>query len=226
MVCRIYKINNGNSSILVNGLLDLLLHQSGQSSTQAASDILALLVGLMYSESGSISQEWQPLAKFAGVVLQSLTEKVLDVVLESSSNRQLTLKQQKRKRSLKQSEETHPRYTHQSQTTPKNDEKETSVASVTDTCEVMNIYQLVLENPRVPQEALERYFTAQLVQTLTHRPNIKLTKVLKKQKMWCSAEANRTLIALLQKVGMYTSSNNGNCNNVDCHENHFNNNIL
>lgn len=188
VIKRIYKKHHGRSSFLVNGLLDLLLHPSGQSSSQAAGDVLALLVGLMYSASGSNSQEWQPLAKFAGEVLKSVTEGVLDVVLDSS--------EQKGKVSLeKQSEDPHQR-----QMTPKNDEKDSSGANSTQPAKDINMYQLVVENPKVPQEALEGYFSAQLAQILTHRPNIKLTKALKTQEAWCSAKANPTLVAFLQKL--------------------------
>lgn len=182
----------------MNGLLDILLHQHGHSSSQAAGDILALLVGWMYSGSDNISQKWQPLAKFAGEVLQSLTGKVLDFVLKSPGNAQ----QQKGKEILKkQSKEVHQenklQNCKQQQLTPPKD-----AANNSKTCEVVNMYQLVLENPRVSHEALEGYFSAQLIQTLTHCPDIKLTKVLKEQEVWHSAKTNRTLVALLQKVSV------------------------
>lgn len=160
----------------------------------------------MYSGSGNISQEWQPLAKFAGKVLQSLTEEVLNVVLKSSGKAHMALKQQKVKGTVKKKpkEEHQKNKLHsckQQEVTPPRNEKGVSTSN-TNTCEVINMYQLVLENPRVSHEALEGYFSAQLIQTLTHWPDIKLTKVLKEQEMWCSAKANPTLVALLQKVSV------------------------
>lgn len=180
-------------------LLDLLLHQRGSSSAQATSDILALLVDLMYSGSGSISQEWQPLAKYAGDVLQSLTEGVLDAVLDTSKTQHRAHKRGADTGTSKQLGEVNQLSFSQKHKKQKlADEKEISF----DSCEVPNMYQLVLENPRVPQEALEGFFSAQLVQTLTHRPNIKLTRVLKEQEAWCSAKANPALVALMQKVSV------------------------
>ncbi|XP_050688141.1 uncharacterized protein LOC126981284 [Eriocheir sinensis] len=196
VIKSMYEDNLGKKALLVGELLDLLLHQRGSSSTQAASDVLALLVDLVYNGSGSIGQEWQPLAKFAGEVLQALTEGVLDAVL-TSKTRHPPHKQETEKGTCKQVAEDHQKsFSEKHKKQKLDDENEASV----DSCEAPNMYQLVLENPRVPQEALEGFFSAQLVQTLTHRPNIKLTRVLKEQEAWCSAKANPTLVALMQKL--------------------------
>lgn len=194
-----YENNLGKKASFVNELLDLLLHQRGNNSIQAASDILALLVDLMYNGSGSISEEWQPLAKFAGEVLQALTEGMLDAILNTSKTWHPPHKQEMEKGKHKHLVEDHqPSPSQKYKKRKLDDEKETSI----DSCELPNMYQLVLENSRVPQEALEGFFSAQLVQTLTHRPNIKLTRVLKEQEAWCSAKANPSLVAHMQKVSV------------------------
>lgn len=193
-----YENNYGKKELLVDELQDLLLHQRESGSTQAASDFLALLVDLMYSGSGSIGQEWQPLAKFAGEVLQALTEGMLDAVLTSKA-RHPPHKQDTEKGTCKQAaEDCQESFSQKHKKQKLGDENEASA----DSCEAPNMYQLVLENPRVPQDALEGFFSAQLVQTLTHRPNIKLTRVLKEQEAWCSAKANPTLVGLMQKVSV------------------------
>lgn len=216
MVCRVYERDHDMSSFLVNELLDLLLHPREHNSSQIASDVLALLVGLMYSASdSSISQEWQPLAKFAGEVLKSVTEGVLDVVLDTSEHKVSP---------ENQAEDPHQREMSafkQLSQTAKSDEHDLSGVNSSQPANDINMYQLVLENPRVLPEALEGYFSAQLVQILTHRPNIKLTKVLKTQEAWCSAKANPTLVALLQKVGVCVFNNFRY--NVDCSMCCFNN---
>lgn len=90
-------------------------------------------------------------------MLHSLTEKMLDHILEWGKNEEKT-GQQRGNRSFDDVQ----------------DGKESNTEDEGDQKSVINIYQLMCDNLKVTPEGIESYCSAQLLQVLTHRPNLQL----------------------------------------------------
>lgn len=65
---------------------------------------------------------------------------------------------------------------------------------------VMNIYALLTNNLSVGKQPLIDYCSSQLVQILTHSPDLELALVLTQQDKWRSTRTNTALASLLRKV--------------------------
>ena len=69
----------------------------------------------------------------------------------------------------------------------------------------MNIYELLIDNkvPFPSNSAIQAYFSSQLTQILTHKPEMHVRAALQNQSKWKSAAANPSFASLLLMVFIY-----------------------
>ncbi|XP_064103249.1 uncharacterized protein LOC135213204 [Macrobrachium nipponense] len=157
----IHDEEGGSLLKLLEDLMKLILHSSDNSDgTSIVSEALGALVNLSYNLKKS---EYHSLSKSASNLLDSVTEHLLDFVLESFT-----------------------------EGSSENTENRNS--------QVLNIYELLMNNLKVTSQALQNYCSSQLIYVLTHQPNLHVTSVLKSQEKWRSTLVNPVLSLLMQKL--------------------------
>ncbi|XP_042231617.1 uncharacterized protein LOC121872690 isoform X4 [Homarus americanus] len=173
---------------VVEDLVHLVLYEKeNPMNTSAVSEILAVLICIVYEPA---KDKCVSLSKFANRVLTSLTERLLNHVLYNKVKKGLNLS----------SQESGDQHSHV-KSSPKEKVSKSSDDSIErSTIKVMNIYELVLNNISISTQALEAYCSSQLVQVLTHRPELHLGRVLRNQENWRSTQANTTLSAWMWKL--------------------------
>ncbi|XP_071528013.1 uncharacterized protein [Panulirus ornatus] len=174
---------------IVDDLLQLVLYKKMDNvSTSAVSGILSVLIGIAYD---LVSEKYLSLCRFANDVLNSLTTKLLDHIIENENRSEKNVCKEK----------FHDNGIHM-HTEDSQEERKNEYSGDSETREIpiMNIFGIVSNNLSVTSEALESYCSAQLIYILTHRPNLQLGRVLRKQEKWRSTRADTTLSALMQKL--------------------------
>lgn len=181
--------DSGNTThSIVDGLFDLILHgRKDHVDTSAVSDILSVLICIAYD---SAEDDHASLCKFANQALCSLTTRLLNHILNwETEKREYATILGTDSTSLKSESKCKGNVT-----------KSTNELSEDGVTEVMNIYELVLNNLSITSEALELYCSGQLMKLLTHCPELQLGRVLRHQEKWRSTKANTALSAWMQKL--------------------------
>ncbi|XP_047485099.1 uncharacterized protein LOC125036506 [Penaeus chinensis] len=180
IVKSIHDKGSCESSILED-LTHLVLHgKNEEPGISVVSDALAVLLGIAYDLD---TTQYDSLCKYASTMLHSLTERMLENILEGGTNEE-RVGQQRGSRSFDDIQ----------------DGKESSAEDLVDQESMINIYHLMRDNLKVTPEAIESYCSAQLLQVLTHRPNLQLGRVLKEQERWRSTQANSVLSSFLHSL--------------------------
>ncbi|XP_045600459.1 uncharacterized protein [Procambarus clarkii] len=149
----------------------LFLILYGKNEDVNISTVSEILAVVICIAYDSAKDEHASLSRFANQILSDLTSRLLTHILDSETEKRLKL-----------------------------DVQTTDEFSEKDMVEVMNVYELVLNNLSITSQALDRYCSSQLVQLLTHRPELQLGRVLREQDQWRSTQANATLSAWMQKL--------------------------
>lgn len=187
-----YSIHDSKLTNLsfLNDLSQLVLFKKkDHMASSAVSGILGVLIGIAYDIP---SEEYLSLCRFANEILNSLTARVLDHILEHENKSEKNMCKEK----FQGNGDTNM---HAKSNEDKGKNRYLDI-SEKEEISIMNIYELVLNNLSVTSEAMESYCSAQLLHILTHHPNLQLARVFRDQEKWRSTQADITLSVLMQKV--------------------------